>query len=186
VQVGLVFAAGSVGAIVGALTVNRLQLAVGVGPAIVATAILFSTGGVLVPLAPRSFPVPVLIAGFFVIQYGSVAYNVTQVSFRQAITAERLQGRMNAAMRWIIWGTVPFGTLTGGGLASAFGLRTALWIGAIGAIFTFLFVALSPVRTIREMPEPVVEPTAAQAEMAGGVVEPAPLVAEPGPAASEV
>ena len=31
---------------------------------------------------------------------------------RQAITPERLQGRMNAAMRWIVWGTIPLGTLS--------------------------------------------------------------------------
>jgi hypothetical protein len=93
---------------------------------------------------------------------------------------------MNAAMRWIVWGTVPFGTIAGGGLATAFGLHAALWIGAIGAVPTFLFVALSPVRTVRTMPEPVVEPTPAQAEAAGGIIEPGPLVVEPGPATSDV
>jgi MFS family permease len=185
VEVGTSFAAGSVGAIVGALTVNRLQLRIGVGPTIVATAALFSVGEILVPLAPKSFPLPLLITAFFVVQFGSVAYNVTQVSLRQAITPERLQGRMNAAMRWIVWGTIPFGTLAGGALASAFGLRAALWIGSIGAIPSFLFVALSPVRAVRAMPEPVEEPTPAQAELAGGIVEPAPMIVEPGPAASD-
>ena len=186
VQVGVVFAAGSVGAIVGALVVDRLQRAIGVGPAIVWTALCFSIGGLALPSAPKSFPLPLLIAGFFVIQFGGVAYNVTQVSLRQGITPERLQGRMNAAVRWIVWGTIPLGTLAGGGLATAFGLHRALWIGAIGALFTFLFVALSPVRSIRTMPEPEAEPTPAQAEAAGGVVEPAPLVVEPGPPAADV
>ena len=185
VEVGVVFAAGSVGAIVGALAVNRLQLAIGVGQTIVATALMFSVFGILVPLAPKSFPIPLLITSSFLLQFGSVAYNVTQVSLRQAITPERLQGRMNAAMRWIVWGTIPLGTLAGGALASEFGLRAALWIGSIGAIPTFLFVAFSPVRAVREMPEPVVEPTPGQAEMAGGIVEPAPMVVEPGPAASD-
>ena len=186
VQVGVVFAAGSVGAIVGALVVDRLQRAIGVGPAIVWTALCFSIGGLALPSAPKSFPLPLLIAGSFVIQFGGVAYNVTQVSLRQGITPERLQGRMNAAVRWIVWGTIPLGTLAGGGLATAFGLHRALWIGAIGALFTFLFVALSPVRSIRTMPEPEAEPTPAQAELAGGVVEPAPLVVEPGPPAADV
>jgi MFS family permease len=146
---------------------------------------MFSVFGILVPLAPKSFPIPLLITSSFLLQFGSVAYNVTQVSLRQAITPERLQGRMNAAMRWIVWGTIPLGTLAGGALASEFGLRAALWIGSIGAIPTFLFVAFSPVRAVREMPEPVVEPTPGQAEMAGGIVEPAPMVVEPGPAASD-
>ena len=66
----------------------------------------------------------------------TIAYNITQVSLRQAIRPERLQGRMNASMRWIVWGTIPLGSLAGGAIATAYGLRTALWVGAIGALFT--------------------------------------------------
>ena len=50
-------------------------------------------------------------------------YNVNQVSLRQAITPDRLQGRMNASMRFIVWGTIPLGALLGGGLGEALGLR---------------------------------------------------------------
>ena len=88
-------------------------------------------------------------------------------------------------MRWIVWGTIPLGTLCGGLIATQWGLRAALWVGTIGSLFTFLPPLLSPVWRIGEMPEPVVDPTPAQAEMAGGVVEPAPVVTEPGPAAAE-
>ena len=182
-QIGVLFAAGSVGAIIGALVINRAQKAIGVGPAIIVNAALFATAGILVPLAPKSFPLPFLFASLFVTQFGGVAYNVTQLSLRQAITPERLQGRMNAAMRWIVWGTIPLGTLAGGVLATVFSYRTTLFIGAIGSMPVFLFVALSPLRSLREMPAPVAEPTAAQAEMGGGLVEPSPLVTEPGPPA---
>jgi MFS family permease len=184
-EIGLVFGAGSVGAIIGALLVNRIQKTIGVGPAIIVMALLVSTAGILVPLAPRPFPLPLLIASFFVTQFGGVAYNITQVSLRQAITPERLQGRMNAAMRWIVWGTIPLGTLAGGALATAFTLRTALFVGAIGCMPTFLFVAFSPLRNLREMPAPITSPTQAQAEMEGGLIEPAPMITEPRPPAPE-
>ena len=110
-----------------------------------------------------------------------MAYNITQVSLRQAITPERLQGRMNAAMRWIVWGTIPLGTLLGGALGqtSACAPRCG-W--RVGGIPVFLTVLLSPVRSIREMPEPVTEPTPAQAELEGGLIEGTPL---PGPAAAD-
>jgi MFS family permease len=181
-EIGLVFAAGSVGAIIGALVVNRIQKSIGVGPTIVMNAALFSAGPIIVPLAPRASPLPFLIASFFVMQFGGVAYNITQVSLRQAITPERLQGRMNAAMRWIVWGTIPLGTLAGGALATVFTLRTALFVGAIGELPTFLWVATSQrLRHLREMPEPVTPPTASEAELEGGLVEPAPLIVEPGP-----
>ena len=182
-EAGLFFATFGVGSIVGALAANPVQRAIGVGRAIVLPALLFPAAELSVPLAPKGFPLPVLIAGSLIGGYSQVAYNITQVSLRQAITPERLQGRMNASMRWIVWGTLPLGQLAGGAIASAYGLRMALWVGAIGSLFTFLPVLLSPVRTISEMPKPVAEPTAAQAEMAGGLVEPGPVVAEPGPAA---
>ena len=119
IQVGLVFACGSVGAVVGALVAGRVQRRFQVGPTIIAGSVLFCLGGLAYPLAPKSFPLPVLIVGFFASSLGSVVYNITQVSFRQAITPERLQGRMNAAMRWIVWGTIPIGTILGGVIGSA-------------------------------------------------------------------
>jgi MFS family permease len=173
-EIGLVFGAGSVGAIIGALVVNRIQKRIGVGPTIIAMAVLFSTAGIAVPLAPKSFPLPLLIGSFAVTQFGGVAYNITQVSLRQAITPERLQGRMNAAMRWIVWGTIPLGTLLGGALGQVFTLRAALFVSAIGSLPTFLLVLFSPLRHMHEMPEPITPPTAAQAELEGGIIEPMP------------
>jgi MFS family permease len=171
-EVGVVFATFGTGSIAGALTVNRLQRAAGVGRTIVLSAMLFPIGSLAVPLAPRGFPLPVLIAGAVVGGYSQVAYNIAQVSLRQAITPERLQGRMNASMRWIVWGTLPLGQLAGGVIATVWSLRGALWIGAVGTAFTFLPVLLSSVRHVKELPEPVTEPTAAEAASAGGIVEP--------------
>jgi len=181
-EIGVVFAVGSAGSILGALTVDRLQRAFGVGPTIVGTAIFGSLGGLAYPLAPKSFPLPLLILGGAVFGFGAVAYNITQISLRQAITPERLQGRMNAAMRWIVWGTIPLGTLAGGAIATWWTLRTALWVGAIGELFTFIPLSLSSVRKIKEMPAPVESPTPAQAELEGGLIEGTPL---PGPAAAD-
>jgi MFS family permease len=181
-EVGAVFAVGSVGSIVGALLANRLGKVAGVGTAIVLTAVIFSFGGLAYPLAPQSFPLPVLMAGQVLFGFSAVAYNILQVSYRQAITPERLQGRMNAAMRWIVWGTIPLGTLAGGAIAQATSLHTALWVGAVLGTPTFLWVLLSPLRAIREMPEPVEPPTPAQAELEGGLVEGTPL---PAPSAAD-
>jgi len=75
------------------------------------------------------------------------------VSFRQAIVPVRLQGRLNATMRTIVWGTLPLGALAGGLLGEAIGLRSAIFIGVVAGGFAFLWVLFSPVRQIREMPE---------------------------------
>jgi len=173
-EIGFVFAVGSAGSILGALATGRLNKTLGVGRTIVLTAGVFSVAGLAIPLAPKSFPLPLLMLAQAMFGFGSVTYNITQVSLRQAITPERLQGRMSAAMRWIVWGTIPLGSLAGGAIATWWGLRTALWVGAIGGLVPFLPVALTSVRTIREMPRPVQEPTPAEAELLGGL-EPSPL-----------
>jgi MFS family permease len=181
-EIGFVFAVGSAGSIAAALLTNRMNTRLGVGGTIVSTALVFSFAGLLVPLAPKSFPLPFLMLAQAAFGFGAVAYNITQVSLRQAITPEGLQGRMNAAMRWVVWGTMPFGSLLGGAFATWWGLRTTLWIAAVGECFTFMPVALTSIRKIREMPRQVEEPTPARAELQGGLVEGVPL---PAPSAAD-
>ncbi len=181
-EVGAMFAVGSAGAIVGALVANRLQLRIGVGRATVLGSVMFCAPGFIYPAAPHAIALPLFMLAQAVIQFGGIVYNITQVSLRQAITPERLQGRMNAAMRWIVWGTIPLGGLLGGAIGEWASVPTALWVGAIGSLTAFLPVALSSVRSIREMPAPVVEPTPAQAELEGGLVEGGPL---PAPSAAD-
>jgi MFS family permease len=161
-EVGAVFAVGSCGSIAAALVSRRLQNAIGVGPTITLTPLL-GVAFLAFPLAPRAFPLPVLMLGEFLFGFNVVAYNVAQRSLRQAITPDRLLGRTNAAMRWLVWGTMPIGTLAGGGIATAFSLRAALWVGAIGMLFPALPVLFSSVRSIREMPGPEAVPAAAVA-----------------------
>ncbi len=157
-MIGLVFSLANAGPLLAALTANRLAARIGVGPTILWTAVLFSTAGIFYPLAPKELPEPFFVAGGILAGFGAVAYNITQVSFRQAITPERMQGRMNAVIRFLVWGTMPLGALSGGALGTWIGLRPAIWVAAIGALFTFLPILLSPVRSIEAMPEPLVEP----------------------------
>jgi MFS family permease len=167
--IGAIFSVASVGYLLGALLANRLSRRFGVGPAIVIGA-AGSLSLLLLAAAPKSNPIPFIVAGMGISAIGIPVYNITQVSFRQAITPERLQGRMNSVMRFIVWGVIPLGSLLGGALASWVSLRFAIWVGALGMSFAVLPVALSPVRTLREMPEPVEEPLPTEADAAGGLV----------------
>lgn len=120
--------------------------------------------GLLIALAPEGSPIPFLVAGGLVIGFAVVVYNITQVSYRQAICPPRLHGRMNSVMRFIVWGTIPLGSLTGGALADALGLRETMVIGAIGGGLSFLWLLLSPQRHLREMPEPISDVAAEPAQ----------------------
>ena len=167
---GLAFSLGNAGPLLAAFTTNRISGRLGVGPTILWSSVLFSSALLLLPLASKDAPVPFLVAFGVLGGFAGVAYNITQVSFRQAICPERMQGRMNAVIRFLVWGTMPLGALLGGALGTWFGLRPALWVAAIGALFAFLPILFSPVRTLREMPEPGDEPLPSDAEPAGGLL----------------
>jgi MFS family permease len=163
--IGLVISIGSVGSLVAAFTARRVSDRFGIGPTTIAAAIIQAPAFLLIALAPESSPIPFLVAGGLVLGYVIVAYNIVQVSYRQAICPTRLQGRMNSVMRFIVWGTIPIGGLIGGALGTWIGLRETLVIGAVGSGASFLWILLSPQRHLREMPEPIddsiAEPAAA-------------------------
>ena len=83
---------------------------------------------------------------------GVVLYNITQVSFRQGLCPPELLGRMNATMRFLVWGTLPLGGVIGGVLGTLIGVRATLLVAAIGGGLAFLPVFLSPLRRMRELP----------------------------------
>jgi MFS family permease len=151
--VGLLLGIGSIGWMAGAALAPRTQRWLGVGGATIFGAALGGPGTLLVALTPKSFPVPFFIAGMAIGGAGAVIYNIQQVSLRQAITPERMQGRMNSVMRFLVWGPIPLGALVGGAIATSFGLRTALVVGALGGFTSTIPIIFSPIRKLKEMPE---------------------------------
>lgn len=154
---GMVYALDAVGAAFGAVMGGRLGKSVGVGWAIIIGQISATVGGLILPLAHRPTGVGFLfyVASGVLVSFGAVAYNVNQVSARQAITPSQLLGRMTASIRFIIWGIMPFGSLVGGFLGSHIGMRPTLIIGALGGVFPLLWAVLSPIRSLKRV---VVEP----------------------------
>jgi MFS family permease len=156
--IGLSFSLGAFGWMIGAAKADWFRRLLGVGGASMFGAALTGPASLLVPFAPKSFPLPFLVASGALMGFGAVVYNIQQVSLRQWICPERLQGRMNASMRFLVWGTMPLGSLTGGTLAATIGLRPTLFVGAVGAFSSVLPIALSPIRSLREFPEPEADP----------------------------
>jgi MFS family permease len=152
--VGLAFSLGAFGVLAGALTSGFISKRLGLGPTIVGSAFLSGAAGFLYALMPSEAVIAgaLLAASGFLSGFSVVVYNVAQVSYRQAITPLDMQGRMNATMRFIVWGTIPFGALAGGLLASFLPVRTTVLIGAAVESLAFVWVLLSPVRSLREIP----------------------------------
>jgi MFS family permease len=154
--IGLAFSVGAAGSLLAAFTARRISDRFGIGPTSIVTAALFGPSFILVGLAPTgNEAIPFLIVAQLVFGFSVVVYNIAQVSYRQAICPPRLQGRMNSVMRFIVWGTIPVGTLAGGALATWIGLRETILVGAVGGGLAFLWLLLSPQRHLRELPAPV-------------------------------
>jgi len=164
VAIGLVFATGGVGSLSGALVARRVAGWRGPGPAMIATIVLFGLSGMAVPLAvlvPR-LALPMIVAAEFAQWMLIVIYYVTAVSVRQAITPDRLRGRVNATMRFLARGMFPVGSLAGGGLGGVLGVPMTLAVAACGLLLAFGWLLSSPVRDLRVMPtsQPLSEATA--------------------------
>src|SRR5437588_3836376 len=151
--VGVIFAIGSVGGLLGAVASSAVVARLGVG---VTLLISILGGGLLMatPLAAQTNAAVFLSALFFVEFLIGAPYNITQVSLRQAITPDRVQGRMNATMRTIVWGTIPIGSLLGGILGTYVGVVPTIVIGGFIAVLAAVWILLGPIR-IREQPQPV-------------------------------
>jgi MFS family permease len=150
--IGAVFAVGALGAVTGAVSSSRIVSAIGLGRTIILSAFLGGVPTMLMVLAYPSNALLVLMPIWFAMGFTGVVYNVNQVSLRQAITPDRLQGKMNATMRFIVWGVYPIGGFIGGLLGEAVGLRTTILIAGIGTLASVLWVVLSPVAQVKVLP----------------------------------
>ena len=150
--IGILSMIGLAGAIVASAVTERISNRYGDARAL----LLSSTGiGVAFTLQALTAPgwqlswyvVSMLLAGFCII----VSY-ILQVSTRQRLCPADLQGRVSATMSFLGWGAAPLGSLLGGVLGTAFGLRPTLWIAGLAALAGNAFLYLSPFRTLRTVP----------------------------------
>lgn len=150
--IGLLMSTGAVGGLLGALLARRVADRLGQGPAIWLPAAVGAPLGLVQPFLHRDWTLGLFVVAEAVMMACTVMYNITQVSFRQGLCPERLLGRMNATMRFLVWGTLPLGGLLGGALGSLFGVRVALLVSVLGSCLAFLPVFFSPIRTMRKLP----------------------------------
>ncbi len=160
--VGLVFAFGGIGALVGAVIASPLATRFGVGKTILWSCGLFGVFGLTVPLAifaPR-FALPLVLASEFLQWLTLLVYDVNRVSLRQALTPDHLQGRVSASSQVLVGGMQPLGALAGGFLATLVGVPATLVIACIGMLCSVLWLLRSPIRAFTHIPAEAPEPAA--------------------------
>ena len=149
---GIVISAGGVGSLVGSLFASRVVTALGIGRALVGTAIAASMLGVLTPLAQG----PVALATLMVFLPQLIGdglqtiEGVAERSLIQGVIPDRILGRVNATLDVVAHGIgYPLGALVAAFVAEQIGVRGAIAIGWAGMALSILWVVFSPVPGLR-------------------------------------
>lgn len=151
---GVYWAAGGVGILLGAGLARRFAARLGHGRTLGLAGLWFAPGALAVALIGSGPWLWVAGAGWLVVMTKTGIDNVLGVTLRQHLTPDPLLGRMNATFRFLLTGALAVGSALGGLVGQVAGVRVAVWTGAICLAGAFLPVFCSPVRTLRELPPP--------------------------------
>lgn len=149
---GLIMSVTAAGGLLGAVSADRLGRLVGEGRAIPVSATLSGLAMLSTPLSSVLPTVPTLLVGGLLIGWAVVVYNIAQVSFRQRLCPKPLLGRMNASIRFLVWGPMPVGAFLGGLSGRHLGVVETMWVFAALSVLSALPVLLSPLVGMRELP----------------------------------
>ena len=152
--VGLIFGAGSAGALLAGLVADRLARRLGLGPTLVGSQAGIGLGGLLIVLAiaASAWAVPLLVAAELVQSFAGTVHAVNRGALRQAIVPNHLRGRVGAGGSVVGRGVATAGLLLGGQLGERLGLAPTMVLGASTGLVSFLWLHRSPVRTLRRVP----------------------------------
>jgi len=148
-----IMAAGGIASFVGATYSARVTRRFGVGPAIVVGFLLFGIGAFVLALARG----PLVIAGAVLViwklfEAPYTIYEINEVSLQQALTPDKVLGRVTATIQFVGIGVYLVGLILGGALAEVVGLRPTLVVAGSCGILGAGWLFLSPVRKMRDLP----------------------------------
>ncbi|WNM30384.1 MFS transporter [Streptomyces sp. Li-HN-5-11] len=158
--VALVVLAGSVGGLAGVAVMGRINKWFGLGPGIAIATCTSAVGGLVLATAGGSVRAALIVgAAYLIINASFPLFDVNVISIRQAITPAHLMSRTTAAMRFLVWGTLPLGALLGGFLGEAIGNRPTIVVLGLAQLLPALLTLVSPIRRIRTMSDVAVGET---------------------------
>lgn len=145
--IGLIFAVGGIGGILGAIIAPALQKRLSFGLAIIGTSWLFALFTLLYIFAPNPLILGIITALLFT---SGPTYNVVSVSYRMVLIPDELQGRVNSAFRLIAFCGQPLGLAVTGVLLQSINAIPTVLIMAAGLLALALMATLN--RHVREAP----------------------------------
>jgi MFS family permease len=116
--IGLIFAGGGAGSIAGGLVTPYLQRRWQFGPLLIWSAWIWALTWLFFLFAPNALTLGIANAAAFIIV---PIYMTAVYRYRLTVTPDRLQGRVNAVFRLIVWGSQPLGIALAGLLLERIG-----------------------------------------------------------------
>ncbi|MEU9069866.1 MULTISPECIES: MFS transporter [Streptomyces] len=152
---GVVLGLGALGAAAGALTAPALARRYGPGPMMLAALAITPLTQLPLLLASPGLDWQITIGAALFLQLACAgAAGTTQRSIRQIVTSTGMQARMQAVSTWLTSGTRPVAALLAGALGTWIGVRPALTAGTLLLLVPLVVLARSPIRALRQMPDP--------------------------------
>ena len=157
IEFGLIYGVGGGVALIGAIVARPVARGLGLGRTLIAAQLVAAAFAAFVPLAGLApgASLAILLAGQVGLGLAAPIWGVNGGSLQQVVTPDRLLGRGTATQRFAVAGVHPVGAIFGGWLASTIGLQSTLAIAAAGAALGALWLAVSPVRQLAQMPVPI-------------------------------
>jgi MFS family permease len=153
-ELGIMFAAAGAAGLLGSSFSTRFGMRWGAGRAVIICNGMMSIAWAIVAVVPTTSAQKWLV--IFFLAAGQALYglalglsNANEMGYRQAVTPDHLQGRMNTTIRSANRAMIVVGAPAGGLLAVSIGYQPTLWIGIAGFVAAALLRAASPFRSAR-------------------------------------
>lgn len=158
VAIGLVLASAGVTGVVAAGLTPRIADRFGAGPVMVSASWLAPVAFLIAALAPEG------TGGLLALIGGQLLYGISnglrgplEMSYRNAVTPDRLRARMNSTIRSLNWGTITVSAPLAGWLAVTVGNRPTILVCVVGLVVAAAIPTFSPFRSA-QMPADDHEP----------------------------
>lgn len=151
--VGFILSVGAGAALFAAPLSTRVIGHFGLGRAVIGAQVVLGAGSLLIALAmtaPQQALALLVVAEVAQAGAGTISW-IARDSVRQAVTPDQVRGRVGAATMCLGFGAALLGTALGGVLGERFGVPTTIVVGAVGGLWSFIWLVRSPVRTLRRL-----------------------------------
>lgn len=155
-EYGVILSLGNLGAILGTFINKKLINRFSLGKILAVSSILPGISLLILPFTSGAYAIYIIGFSLSIAGLNIAIFNINQISLRQSITPLPLMGRMNATIRFIIWGTIPIGAFLGGFLGEKIGIRNTLLVAAIGSILSSIPILLSKNTSLKSIKDTLV------------------------------